>query len=147
MTGKNDILALGPLRTNSIYDEAQFSNFPYVRNLGAYFVYFSVYQSESLLFLFSFSSASWIHGSRTNFRPIQNITKTYFLLDRSLMISWSKSSWNPERVSSVFTFMCVCLSFSKWATGNTFWPRNLIFGLNDSWDFLTLFIGILLFFP
>ncbi len=31
-------------------------------------------------------------------------------LDRSLMIGWRKNSWNPERVSSVFTFVSVCLS-------------------------------------
>ena len=38
------------------------------------------------------------------------------LLDQSLMIGWRKSSW-------VHT-----------ATEHTFWPRNIIFGLNDPWD-------------
>ena len=46
------------------------------------------------------------------------------------------------------------------ATGHTFWPRNLIFGLSDPWDMrkkriflffeifiFTLFIGIFRFFP
>ena len=33
------------------------------------------------------------------------------MLDRSLMIGcWRKNSWNPERVSSVFNFVCVCVS-------------------------------------
>ena len=33
------------------------------------------------------------------------------MLDRSLMIGWwRKNSWNPERVSSVFTFVLVYLS-------------------------------------
>ena len=31
------------------------------------------------------------------------------ILDRSLMIGWRKNSWNPERVSSVFIFVSVCL--------------------------------------
>ena len=57
-----------------------------------------------------------------------------WLLDRSLMIGWRKNSWNPERVSSVFTFVSVCLSVCLRATEHTFWPRNLIFGLKDPWD-------------
>ena len=32
------------------------------------------------------------------------------LLDRSLIIGGRKKSWNPERVSSVFTFVSVCVS-------------------------------------
>ena len=42
----------------------------------------------------------------------------FVLLDRSLMIGWRENSWNPERVSSVFTFVsvrlsvCVCVCFS-----------------------------------
>ena len=58
--------------------------------------------------------------------------------------------------------MClsVCLSVCAQATGHTFWPRNLIFGLSDPWDMrkkriflffeifiFTLFIGIFRFFP
>ena len=47
-------------------------------------------------------------------------------------------SWNPERVSSVFTFVCVCVSVCLCvctrATEHTFWPRNLIFGLSDHLD-------------
>ena len=54
----------------------------------------------------------------------------------------------------------VCLSVRARATGHTFWPRNLIFGLSDPWDMrkkriflffeifiFTLFIGIFRFFP
>ena len=48
----------------------------------------------------------------------------YLLLGRSLMIGWRKNSWNPERVPTVVTFVCVC----NRATEHTFWPRNLIFG-------------------
>ena len=33
-----------------------------------------------------------------------------WILDQSLMISWRKNSWNSERVSSVFTFVSVCMS-------------------------------------
>ena len=51
-----------------------------------------------------------------------------FLLDQSLIV-WRKNSWNPQRVSSVFTFSC--LSVCMLATEHTFWPRNLIFGLSD----------------
>jgi len=54
----------------------------------------------------------------------------------------------------------VTLSVCKHATGHTFWPRNLIFGLNDPWDMrkkntfflffemfiFMLFIGIFRFF-
>ena len=58
----------------------------------------------------------------------------YFLLDRSLMIGWRTNSWNPERVSSVFTFVSVCVSVCTRATEHTFWLRNLIFGLSDPWD-------------
>ena len=36
--------------------------------------------------------------------------KWLLLLNRSLMIGWRKNSWDPERVSSVFTFVYVCLS-------------------------------------
>ena len=54
------------------------------------------------------------------------------------MIGWRKNSWNPERVSSVFTFvsvcLCVCLSVCTRATEHTFWHRNLIFWWNDPWD-------------
>ena len=53
-----------------------------------------------------------------------------WMLDRSLMIDWRKNSWNPERVTSVFTFVSVCVS----ATEHTFWHRNLIFGSSDPWD-------------
>ena len=53
-----------------------------------------------------------------------------FLLDQSLIV-WRKNSWNPQRVSSVFTFSC--LSVCMLATEHTFWPRNLIFGLSDPW--------------
>ena len=90
------------------------------------------------------------------------------ILDRSLMIGWRKNSWNPERVSSVFTFvsvcLCVCLSVCvsvcTRATEHTFWHRNVIFGSSDPWDMrkkriflffeifiFTLFIGIFRFFP
>ena len=59
------------------------------------------------------------------------------LLARSLMIGWLKKSWNPQRVSSVVTLsVCLCVrpSVRERATGHTFTPRNLIFGLNDPWD-------------
>ena len=59
-------------------------------------------------------------------------------LGRSLMIGWRKKSWNPERVPSVFTFVCVCLSVCVCvctrATDHSFWARNLIFGLSDPWN-------------
>ena len=56
------------------------------------------------------------------------------ILDRSLMIDWRENSWNFECVSSVFTFVCVCLSVCNRATEQTFWHRNLIFGLSDPCD-------------
>ena len=56
--------------------------------------------------------------------------------------------------------LSVRLSVCERATGQTFWPRNLIFGLSDPWDMrkkriflffeifiFTLFIGIFRFFP
>ena len=56
--------------------------------------------------------------------------------------------------------LSVCLSVCELATGHTFWPRNLIFGLSDLWDMrkkliflffeifiFTLFIGMFRFFP
>ena len=90
------------------------------------------------------------------------------ILDQSLMIGWRKNSWNSERVSSVFTFvsvclpvcLCVCLSVCTRATEHTFWHRTVIFGSSDPWDMrkkriflffeifiFTLFIGIFRFFP
>ena len=95
---------------------------------------------------------------------ISHYLKIGTLLGRSLMIGWGKNSWNPERVPSVVTFVCVCLSVClsvrTWATEHIFWPRNLIFGLSDPWDMrkkriflffeifiFTLFIGIFRFFP
>ena len=62
------------------------------------------------------------------------------------------NSWNPKRVPSIVTFVSVCLSVRSRAT---VWPRNLIFGLSDTWDIFlffeififTLFIGIFRFFP
>ena len=49
-----------------------------------------------------------------------------------------KNSWNPERVSSVFTFLSVCVSVCLCvctrATEHTFWPRSLIFGSSDPRD-------------
>ena len=35
---------------------------------------------------------------------------------------------------SYTTLVNFCLSVCPRATGHTFWPRNLIFGLNDPWD-------------
>ena len=65
------------------------------------------------------------------------------ILGRSLMIGWRKKSWNPERVPSVVT-LSVCLSVCERATGHTFWLRNLIFELSDTWDMRK--IHIFLFF-
>ena len=65
----------------------------------------------------------------------------YRFLGRSSMIGWRKNSWNPERVPREVTFMYDCLSVCSRATGHTFWPRNLIFGLSDPWDiFFEIFI-------
>ena len=81
-----------------------------------------------------------------------------YLLDRSLMIGWRKNSWNPERVSSVFTFVSVRPSVCTRDTEDTFWPRNLIFGSSDPCNMrkkrifffeifiFTLFIGIFVIF-
>ena len=98
-------------------------------------------------------NSSWQHLSLVVFKDIR-------VLGRSLMIGWRKNSWNPERVPSVVTFVSVCVSVRSRATGHTFWPRNLIFGLSDPWDMrkkriflffeifiFTLFIGIFRFFP
>ena len=52
------------------------------------------------------------------------------VLGRPLMIDWRKKSWNLGRVSSVSTFVSV----RKQATGHSFWPWNLIFGLSDPWE-------------
>ena len=54
----------------------------------------------------------------------------------------------------------LCVSVCMRATGHTFWPRNLIFRLNDPWDMrkkhiflffemviFRFFIGIFRFFP
>ena len=44
---------------------------------------------------------------------------------------------NPGKVSSVFTFVCVCMSIClrvcvcTLATEHIFWHRNLMFGLSD----------------
>ena len=43
------------------------------------------------------------------------------LLDDRLKENLKKKSWNPERMSFVFTFVSVRV------TEHTFWPRNLIF--------------------
>ena len=51
-------------------------------------------------------------------------------LDRSLMVCWRKKILRPDRVSSVFTFLSVCLR----ATGHIFWARNLIFWFRSPWD-------------
>ena len=48
-----------------------------------------------------------------------------------------EKSWNPERVPTVVTLsVCpsVCPSVCARATGHSFWPRNLIFGLSDPWN-------------
>ena len=37
------------------------------------------------------------------------------LLGRALIIGWRKNSWNPERVPSVVTFLCVCVSVRVFA--------------------------------
>ena len=65
------------------------------------------------------------------------------VLGRSLMIGWRTNSWNPEGVSTVVAFVCVCLSvclsvYTR-ATEHSFWPRNLIFGLSDPWTFFFVF--------
>ena len=69
------------------------------------------------------------------------------ILGRSLMIGWRKTFWNLERVPAVVT-----VSVCAWTTGHIFWPRNLIFRLNDPWDirkkcnvlFFEIFISTLL---
>ena len=59
--------------------------------------------------------------------PLFSFSSFPLFLDRSLMIGWRKNSWNPERVSSVFTFvsvcLCVCPSVCTRATEHTFWPN------------------------
>ena len=60
-------------------------------------------------------------------------------LGRSLMIGWRKKTWNPERLPSVVT-LSVCVCVCARATGHTFWPRNLIFGLSDPWDMRKMFV-------
>ena len=76
------------------------------------------------------------------YKTLFNGNKT--MLGRSLMIEWRKNSWNPERVPTVSHFR-VCPR----ATGHTFRPRNLLFGLNNPWDmrkkFCFLFFEIFLF--
>ena len=84
-------------------------------------------------------------------------------LGRSLMIGWRKKILKPWKGALSIHFrvcLSVCLCVCGRATGHTFWPRNLIFGLSDPWDMrkkriflffkifiFTLFIGIFRFFP
>ena len=67
---------------------------------------------------------------------------------------------NPETLKECSLYSLSCLSVCVRATGHTFWPRNLIFGLSDPWDMrkkriflffeifiFTLFIGIFRLLP
>ena len=40
-----------------------------------------------------------------------------------------RNSESPEQAASVFAFVTVCLSVCYQATGHSFWPSNLIFGI------------------
>ena len=43
----------------------------------------------------------------------------------------------PKKGSSVFTFsvcLSVCVSVCSRPVSHSFWPRGLIFGMNDPWD-------------
>ena len=51
------------------------------------------------------------------------------ILDRSLLIGWRDHSWNPERVSSVFTFVSVCVPVCTRPTEHTVWHNmKLLYG-------------------
>ena len=65
-----------------------------------------------------------------------NLILMQLKLDRLLVISCIKHSWNPEKVSSVLTFVSVCV-----CTKHIFWPRNhLILTLFvDMFRFLSLY--------
>ena len=83
----------------------------------------------------------------------------FTILGRSLMICWRKKSWNPERVSFVFTFvsvcLCVCLSVCSWATEHTCFVLTFVPGsvrcssalcLSSFQTFLSLLLFVAVFF-
>ena len=89
----------------------------------------------------------WLHGHVTTFcvevpcvfawavgRTFEKLISWGMKLDQPLMIGWRKKSWNPERVASVVTLPVYVSVNELQDTPFAFWPRNLIFGLNDPWD-------------
>ena len=81
-----------------------------------------------------FADSSHIGHIKHDYQNHKCEIQIHTILDRSLMIDWRENSGNFECVSSVFTFVCVCLSVCNRATEQTFWHRNLIFGLSDPCD-------------
>ena len=76
-----------------------------------------------------------------------------FILDCSLTISWRKNPLNPERVSSVFTFvsvyLCVCTQITEQYLGwgiLGIWERNLV-GFFSTRNFCLTFLWHFLFLP
>ena len=104
---------------------------------GCHFFFNQLYSPRSLIFLhvtchmtcLNVTIVLWIQSHSTfKYTPEQDsqiwklamkCTQTrhhsVVFLNRSLMIGWRKNSWNPERVSSVFTFVSVCLSACMYA--------------------------------
>ena len=64
---------------------------------------------------FNFERQSWHEPGNLEVKNVSpySLSTSYrrgswlLILGRSLMIGWRKNSWNPERVPSVFTFVCV----------------------------------------
>ena len=52
----------------------------------------------------------WDYKNRKMATSSLKVLESRYFFDRSLMIGWRKNSWNSERLSSVFTFVSVCLS-------------------------------------
>ena len=88
--------------------KSSFFILPYIKSHLKTILLFSSY-SVSLI-QYSLKSWWWRMSGILRYAYMYFIVFSQSFLDRSLMIGWRKNSWNPERVSSVFTFAC----FSLW---------------------------------
>ena len=108
------------LKNNSSYNLRIISN----KNIWTYLPICQV--PSHLLFSFALVRLQSIHSEHIQSNQCHQETKSinivlivqYLLLfeelgrllGRALIIGWRKNSWNPERVPSVVTFLCVCVS-------------------------------------
>ena len=68
-----------------------------------------------------------------NLVPYKNEDFWFFFLIHFFTVKWVIFQIFGNFSIKHSVCVSVCVSVCEWATGHTFWPRNIIFGLSDTW--------------